>query len=209
VALAAKRPNDAVIAYQRLLAVQNTNFNLAKLVQAKQQAGRGAEAVGDLEAWLQTYPQDTLSRLGLGDLHMALNQYEKAVPAYQEVVRQAPDNVLALNNLAWAMAQTGRANDALPHARRAATLAPDNPAVLDTLGTTLVRAGQPAEAVAPLRKAVEKAPNIRPIEFHLAQALAKQGQRDEARQVLRSVLSGKDAFPERADAEQLLRELGG
>ena len=81
--------------------------------------------------------------------------------------------------------------------------------MLDTLGTTLVRAGQPAEAVAPLRKAVEKAPNVRPIEFHLAEALAKQGQRDEARQVLRRALSGKEAFPERAEAEKLLRELGG
>ena len=209
VALAAKRPNDAVGAYQRLFAVQDTNLNLAKLVQAKQQAGRGAEAVGDLETWLQKYPQDSLSRLGLADLHMALNQYEKAVPVYQEVVRQAPDNVLALNNLAWAMAQSGRAQEALPHARRAAALAPDSPAVLDTLGTTLVRAGQPAEAVAPLRKAVEKAPNVRPIEFHLAEALAKQGQRDEARQVLRRALSGKEAFPERAEAEKLLRELGG
>jgi putative PEP-CTERM system TPR-repeat lipoprotein len=209
VALAAKRPNEAVSAYQRLFALQDTNFNLAKLVQAKQQAGRGAEAVGDLETWLQKYPQDTLSRLGLADLHVALSQYDKAVPHYQDVIRQMPDNVLALNNLAWSMAKTGRANDALPHARRAATLAPENPAVLDTLGTTLVRAGQPAEAVAPLRKAVEKAPNVRPIEFHLAEALAQQGQRDEARQVLRKALSGKEAFAEREDAERLLRELGG
>jgi putative PEP-CTERM system TPR-repeat lipoprotein len=208
-AIAAKRPNDAVNAYQRLMLVQNTNVNLAKLTQAKQQAGRGAEAVGDLEAWLQKYPQDTMSRVSLGDLYVGLKQYEKAVPVYEEVIRAAPDNVIALNNLAWAMAQTGRANEALPHARRAATLAPENPAILDTLGTTLVRAGQPAEAVAPLRKAVEKAPNARPIEFHLAEALAKQGQRDEARGILRRALSGNEQFPERAEAEKLLRELGG
>jgi putative PEP-CTERM system TPR-repeat lipoprotein len=208
-ALATKRPNDAVNAYQKLFVAQNTNINLLKLVQAKQQAGRGAEAVGDLEAWLVKYPQDALARVSLGDQYVALQQYDKAVPVYQEVVRAMPDNVQALNNLAWAMAQSGRANDALPHARKAAALAPDSAAVLDTLGATLVRAGQPAEAVAPLRRAVEKAPNIPPIEFHLAEALAKQGQRDEARKLLRRALSAKEPFSERADAEKLLQELGG
>jgi putative PEP-CTERM system TPR-repeat lipoprotein len=208
-ALATKRPNDAVNAYQKLFVAQNTNINLLKLVQAKQQAGRGAEAVGDLEAWLVKYPQDALARVSLGDQYVALKQYDKAVPVYQEVVRAMPDNVQALNNLAWAMAQSGRPNEALPHARKAAALAPDSAAVLDTLGTTLVRAGQPAEAVAPLRRAVEKAPNIPPIEFHLAEALAKQGQRDEARKLLRRALSAKEPFSERADAEKLLQELGG
>ena len=162
-----------------------------------------------IKDWLAKHPDDVRARVVLADNYLNRTMLPDAEKEYTEILRFAPDAVIVLNNLAWTMAQQGRAKEALPHARKAAQLAPESPAVLDTLGTTLIRAGLAGEAVAPLRKAVEKAPNVRPLQFHLADALAKQGQRDEAKALLAKVLEGSEPFEERAEAEKLQRELGG
>jgi putative PEP-CTERM system TPR-repeat lipoprotein len=208
-AMAQNRPADAIVAFRQVMERVPTTENVIRLAGAQHAAGQAAQGEQTLKDWLAKNPGDASARIFLADRYLARKLLAEAEREYTQVVGVAPDVVVVRNNLAWVIAEQGRAQEALPHARRAAELAPDNPAVLDTLGTVLVRAGQPAEAIAPLRKAVEKAPNVRPIEFHLAEALAKQGQRDEARQVLRKTLAGKEQFAERLAAEKLLRELGG
>ena len=108
IALAARRPRDAIAPYQRLFADYPASIHLLKLARAKQEAGLEAEAVRDVEAWLEKTPKDLLARVTLGDLFLASRQFEKAVPLYLEVIRQIPNNVAVLNNLAWSMARIGR-----------------------------------------------------------------------------------------------------
>lgn len=209
VALANKKPADAVAAYQRLLAKQENNFNFLKLARAKLAAGQQAQAETDIQDWLKRFPDDVLVRTSLADLHLTAGRLDKASTEYNEILRVAPDNVAALNNLAWAMTKSGKASEALTHAKRAAELAPDSPQVLDTLGTTLAAAGQTKDAIQTLRNAVTKAPADPTIQFHLAQALAADGQSSEAKDLLRSALSGRTPWPERSEAESLLKQLGG
>ena len=137
IALAARRPRDAVAPYQRLFADHPASINLLKLARAKQEAGLESDAVRDVEAWLQKNPKDLLAQVMLGDLFVSSRQFEKAVPIYLEAVRQVPNNVAVLNNLAWSLAKTGRPADGVEHARKAASLAPDSASVLDTYGVVL------------------------------------------------------------------------
>jgi Flp pilus assembly protein TadD len=208
-ALAQGRPSDAIAAYQRAIAQNASTEAVIGLANAQKAAQQPEQSEQTLREWLAKNPDDVRARVMLADGYLTLRKFPEAEKEYGEIIRLAPDAVIVLNNLAWTMAQQGRAKDALPHARKAAQLAPENPAVLDTLGTTLVKAGLAGEAIAPLRKAVEKAPGVRPLQFHLAEALAKQGQRDEAKALLAKALEGSEPFDERAEAEQLRRELGG
>jgi putative PEP-CTERM system TPR-repeat lipoprotein len=208
-ALAQGRPADAITAYQRAVAQNASTESVVGLANAQKVAQQHDQAEATLRDWLAKHSDDVRARVVLADAYLTRRKLPEAEKEYTQILRLAPDTVIVLNNLAWTMAQQGRAQDALVHARKAAQLAPENPAVLDTLGTTLVRAGQAGEAIAPLRKAVEKAPGVRPLEFHLAEALAKQGQRDEAKTLLGKALAGNEPFEERAEAEKLLRELGG
>ena len=88
-------------------------------------------------------------------------------------------------------------------------LAPESVDFLDTLGGILLRSGNPAEAVDPLDKAWQKAADRPAIGFHLSQALAATGKKDEALALLRRLLAAKDPFAERAQAQDLLRQIGG
>ncbi len=209
IALAARRPDDAVKAYQRLFAAYPASVNLLKLSRARQEAGRPAEGLGDVEAWLAKSPNDLLARVMLADLHLSLQQFDKAVPHYLDVVRQVPDNVPALNNLAWALAKAGRPVEAVEHARKAASLAPDNASVLDTFGLVLTQAGRAREAIDNLRVAAQRAPLDPNIQFHLAQALVLDGDTATARDILRLILGGRSEIAERAEAERLLKQIGG
>ena len=85
--------------------------------------------------------------------------------------------------------------------------APNNAAIVDTLGWILVKQGHHAEGLTVLRSAVTGAPKDAEIRYHYAVALAKTGAADEARSSLQEALRQTSAFPSRADAERLLKEL--
>jgi predicted Zn-dependent protease len=138
-----------------------------------------------------------------------MKQFAPARDQFAEIIRLAPDNVVAENNLAWTMSLLGQKDDALVHAQHAAAAAPEAPPILDTLGVVLLQNGKASEARDTLEKAAKAAPDFRPIQFHLAQALAQTGGEDRAREILRGLLSSPEPFEERDQAQQLLTQLHG
>lgn len=209
VAMAAKQPAEAVLAYQRAFAAQPSSAVLASLTNARRRAGLLAEAEQALNDWLRQHPEDVFARTTLADFYLSTGNFARASVEYGEIDRRSSDNVMVINNLAWSLIEQGRARDAMPYARRAAALAPADPNVLDTLGTALLHNKSFSEAVIVLRRAREKAPADAGIQIRLAQALAQDGSVGEAKSLLRKVLSEAKANDERAEAEALLRQLGG
>ncbi len=83
------------------------------------------------------------------------------------------ENVLVLNNLAFALGEAGNKSRALDYAQKALKLAPDNPSVLDTAGWLMVETdGDREAAIRLLEKAARLAPNNRTIAEHLRRARA-------------------------------------
>ena len=71
---------------------------------------------------------------------------------YRAILSYSPNDVLALNNLAFDLAvHRDRPQEALPLAERACRLAKDNPALLDTLAWVQHLVGKDAEAVGTIR----------------------------------------------------------
>jgi putative PEP-CTERM system TPR-repeat lipoprotein len=208
-ALAQRRFDDAVVAFKAAVARDANTENVTRLATAQVGAGRPDEAEQTLKDWLQKNPGDARVRMALADRYLTRGKFADSEREYTAVLGQVPDLVAARNNLAWVLAEQGRAKDGVPHARRAAELAPDSPAVADTLGVVLLKAGQPAEAVAPLRRAAEKAPDSKVIQLHLAEALARGGQQAEAVDILRRLVAKNEPFAEADAAQKLLRDLGG
>ena len=209
VALANNRPDDALAAYKRLFEAQPTNANLLKMARSQIIAGQGADAYRQIALWLERSPEDPLVRTALADSLLSRGQFESAVTEYRKVLNVSPDNAMVLNNLAWSLARAGRAAEAVDFAQRALAIVPRSPAFLDTLGVVLLAAGRPSEAIGPLRSAAEQAPNDPNLQFHLAQALAQDEKESEARELLRLILRGRAQWQERAEAEALLRRMGG
>lgn len=159
-----------------------------------------------LENWLAREPTDIAARRLLADHLIRDNRNEAAATQLSTLLQRQPNDVAALNNLAWLLA--GKDSTAAErYARRAYAIAPQNAAVSDTLGWVLIQAGQFAEAAAVLGKAVELQPADAAIRYHHALALARAGDRDAARAQLGRALAQNTAFQGRDAATSLMQEL--
>ena len=139
----------------------------------------------------------------LADVALAARDYPAAVRIYKDVVVDVPNNLRALNNLAWA---AGRAGDpmALDYAERASRLAPEDPKVLDTLGWILVERGDLARGTDILRRASTAAPDAPDLRLNLAKALVKSGDAKGARRELEVLAKLGDKYPGQAEVKKLL-----
>ena len=157
--------------------------------------------------WLAREPKDTAARLVLADYYLANAREDRALEHLEAIVRQTPNDIAALNNLAWVLRNSDPSR-AESLARRGRAIAPDNAAVADTLGVILLNNGKTAEAVQVLAQAAAGLPDDRSVQFHYAKSLGKAGQKDKARDVLGKTLQDQRPFPDRDAAKRLLEELG-
>ena len=182
---------------------------ILKLAEAQRRAGDPEGGRATLKGWVEEHPDDVRVRAVLGNMDLTEKRYDAAKEQYAAIAEAEPDNVLALNNLAWLLWNEDDAESALPYAERAVERAPDNPAVADTAGIVHLRLGNTGRALTLLRKAATRLPDNAEVQYHYAQALAAQGNSKEALEVLKRALSNGGNFSERAEAEALLKELGG
>jgi cellulose synthase operon protein C len=160
-----------------------------------------------LEQWLAREPQSWAIRDLLGEYYLSVRKSPSlAAQQFKAVVAQDPNDVVALNNLAWALNQIGDPG-AVALAERAYRLAPNLSSVDDTLGWVLARSGKAAGAIDYLRRAAKLDPSDPNVEYHLAYALAKSGHPAEARQILTKILSNGQPFDGRSQAQQLMTSI--
>jgi putative PEP-CTERM system TPR-repeat lipoprotein len=200
---------DAVAAFTRAVTLKDNAVDRRRLADVQMRLGHPDDAGKTLRTWLGAHPEDLQTRRIWADICAKDGRLAEASEQYAELVRREPKNPSVQNNLAWILSRLGQADEALAHARAAVALAPESVDFLDTLGGILLRSGKPAEAVDPLDKAWQKGPDRPAIGFHLSQALAATGKKDEALALLRLLLAAKDPFAERAQAQDLLRQIGG
>lgn len=159
-----------------------------------------------LEDWLKDHPDDASVHFILGGAYQEEQKLAAAVKQYELVVKNMPNNVAALNNLAWASHELKQPG-AVGYAERAYALASDAPAVIDTLGWLLVETGNSGRGLTLLQEAVAKAPHIAEIRYHLAVGLHKAGRNAEAKAELEKVLEMEQDSAAANNAQALLTEL--
>ena len=206
VLMAEKKYPQAAKAYETAYGMAKSGTVAMKLHAAYRDGGKPEEAEARLGDWLKAAPDDMAVRLYAADASLKAGKYRSAIEQYEWLQQKQPDNLIVLNNLAWAYQQV-QDKRALETAERAYKLKPDNPAVADTLGWILVEQGNSKRGVELLQKAVAAAPKALSIRYHLAQGWLKAGDKVKARDELEGLLSTGARFPEEKEASNLLREL--
>lgn len=204
-ALLQEQPDEAVTNFAKAASKAPSSQRVLTLAYAQQRAGDMAASIGTLERWLLESPSDLDVRMALANKYLRAGRLGEARGHFAEIILLAPNNVVALNNLAWIALQKRETETALDYGERAYLLAPDNGRVLDTYGTVLLRAGEVEQAVAMLRRAKKTSSGLPGIDVNLARALSEQGNMTEARQILDNLLSRNSEFPERQEAEALAK----
>lgn len=201
-----KEPAAAARAYEQAFTLNKSGPILIKLHAALSQAGKGKEATPRLAEWLKQNPADTTTRMYLAETYMAERHNSAAIEQYQIILKQAPDFMPALNNLAW-LYQQEKDPRALEYAERAYGVTANDPTVMDTLGWVLVEQGNTTRGLPLLEKATSLVPESTEFRYHLAVGLNKSGNKAGARKELEQLLSTGKNFPGIDDARTLLKRI--
>ncbi|MBZ2209736.1 XrtA/PEP-CTERM system TPR-repeat protein PrsT [Massilia soli] len=196
---------EAIKSYERAFDLQQNGALLIQLHGALIKNNRSAEAHARMAEWFRKRPDDIPTRLYYASSMVVAKNYEAAVGHLHAVLKRDPDNVIALNDLAWAYQRMNR-KEALHHAERAHKLAPNSPAIMDTLGWIYLETGNIGRALPLLQKASALAPGAAEIRYHYGMVLAKSGDKAAARRELERALAAKD-FTRRDEARALLATL--
>jgi Flp pilus assembly protein TadD len=167
--------------------------------------------MAEYESLLSREPDSAEALMGLGVLFEQIGHLKEAAEAYLRVLARNPQFAPAANNLAWVITRGTNPDlgEALRLAQSARDSQPGNPFINDTLGYVFYLRGAYDLATIQLRNAIAAAPHIPTIRYHLALALKAQGADREAVQELMYSLGQTADFPERDEAEKLLRSLQG
>lgn len=170
------------------------------------------EAVQIVENGLKANPESEELYMLLASAHSEQGQIDRAMAAYETVLRLNPRNVLAANNLAVLLVDRKGDPSSL---QKAFALSRDfekeapHPLFIDTLAWVRFKMGQQEEAIRLMKQAIAKSPNMSVLNYHLGIAFFQSGKRAEARTYLSKALQGTEAFDGRQEAEQALAQLKG
>lgn len=132
---------------------------------------------------------------------------DEAERVYREVIAMAPDNVLALNNLAAILQDKGKLTEAEGLARHATKNVPDNSHLLDTLGWILVKEKNYQEGEQILQRSVSLDPNVGVFHYHTGVTETYLGKPTEARKELAEALKLEPSAVWAQDAQNHLNQL--
>jgi tetratricopeptide (TPR) repeat protein len=116
-----------------------------------------------------------LAALGILTWHQS-TLYRDVFTLYETTLAKNPSCWLAHNNLAEALANSGRASEAIPHLEQALRLRPDFPEAENNLGDDLRLLGRPQEAIPHLEHALRLQPAFAEAHNNLGAALMMTGQ---------------------------------
>jgi len=155
-----------------------------------------------LSTVVASHPESVPGQLFFAQLEEVSGKAEAAAERYRKALALDSGNALALNNLAYLLANNQQPDEGLKYAQQAKQLAPDSAAVDDTLGWIYYQKGMYSLAVTQLRSAVSKGPTARR-QYHLAMACLKAGDESQGRQALEAALRADPKLPEALIARQM------
>ena len=196
---------------RRLAVAKRANSGLADaaiamVVRGETLLGREDQA-GAKEAFekaIALVPKAVALHLAVAELEEKAAAYDAAIGRYRKVLELQPANIVALNNLAYALAvRSNQPAEALPFARKAASLAPRNGSVLDTLGWVEHLLGNHEVAADIFKDVVRLLPADAEVRLHAAVVNAAAGRREQAKKELEEALKLDPSMEGREEVQRL------
>jgi tetratricopeptide (TPR) repeat protein len=118
------------------------------------------------------------------------------IALWKHSLEVTPDNYFARHNLANALANVGRHEEAMPQFRRALELVPNQPLILYHMANSLVHQRKYDEAISCYKQSIAADPSDGDVYFDLANVLALLNRYPEAEQTYNKALEVEPNFPE-------------
>ena len=198
---------DAETAFLDEYKLSQTNLLALRLASASVALGKDDQASDVLREQLARNPNNADLGQMLAMLEMKQKRYDSAGKRLETILAQQPNNVVALNNLAWLYQQKG--DDRARTLAQRAYMQAATPDTADTLAWIMVAQGDAKSAVQLLEQSSKQRPDDPTLRYHLAVALNDTGRKDDAVKLLQPLVSGSNDFADKPAARKLLQELTG
>ena len=208
IAFQQKQLPQAEAAYRKALGKPGGDTAATRIHIVLRAAGKTAEADQWSASWRKDHPKDALFLYHLGDDALAQNDSKGAEQWYTAVLAIQPNNALALNNVAYLMAQQKRAG-AVAMAEKAVLAGPNQPQFLDTLALAQAAEGQLPKAIETEKKALAMVPKDNSIRLSLARLYVEAGDKANAKTELDTLAALGSAYPNQAEVSRLLKSVSG
>jgi tetratricopeptide (TPR) repeat protein len=152
--------------------------------------GDVGNALSSYETARQLAPDDPLVLGWLGALQIAAGKEAEAIAPLRTNLANNPDDIVTLNNLAFALAETStNLDEAMALANKALAESPNHPGIKDTLGWIYVKKGLNDSAIQIYNSLILKYPKEPAFHYHLGVALFQEGKLADAKAQLTIALS--------------------
>jgi tetratricopeptide (TPR) repeat protein len=150
-----------------------------------------AEAITTVQAGLKELPDSLSLRLTWAGLLISKGDNDAAIAAYEAILRDRPNTLLAVNNLANLLIDNRTDKASLEHATvlSDALKASNVPQFRDTVGWLEYKLGKTAEATQTLEAVTKQAPNLAAARYHLGMSYAAAGQVAQATEQFKTALN--------------------
>jgi tetratricopeptide (TPR) repeat protein len=179
-----------------------------KLAETHRRTGDVAAASAAFKKAQELAPNNIVPFVQMALMYDLEGRQPESKPLYEHVLRLQPDNAIALNNLAYQMAESGADLDqALTMAQRAKQQRPHDNNVSDTLGWIYIKKNLSDSAIGIFKDLVQKDPARATYRYHLAMALYQKGDKEQAKKELEAALKANPAKDEVAKIRDLLAKV--
>ncbi len=140
----------------------------------------------------------------------SLSRHLEAKERYEAALKLAPDQPIALNNIAFLLVdKLDQPAEALPYAEQARRLSPNSAEVLDTYGWVLARNGRLGEAMGVLLRAVDIQRESPALLYHLGKVCQLRKEPEEAKRWLEAAqrAAAKANSPELPRINEALQQI--
>ena len=198
--------SHAIAQYDEILAQDPEQANVhVSIGMAYYGAGELGKAEDHFQRARQAEPGNMAANLRLSMLVGELGRYNQAREILESVLKTAPDNPIALNNMAYILAESDQTRDtAQTLAQRAVNRAQGNNRIRDSISETLayiyLRKNLHDNAIEIYEQIVARNPDNGRWRYRYAQALYQKGNMVEARSELEQALATR---PPKREADQM------
>jgi cellulose synthase operon protein C len=163
-----------------------------------------AEAGNTLQAGLKERPDSLNLRLAWAGLLISKGDNDTAIAAYEAILKDQPNLLLAANNLASLLVDNRSDKASLDRAAVVAEALKSSsvPQFQDTIGWVRYKRGDTAEATRILEGAAKQAANLAVVRYHLGMSYAAAGRAEQAAEQFKTALNLE---PDGTDLKEKIR----
>jgi len=190
--------------YQKSMSVKPDAATVIKSAKAYTLMAQHKKAIKLYKDWLGNNPDDVQIRQVLGSTYLSNGKNKEAIQAFEAVYARQPEDLVALNNLAWLYSLE---NDkrALGFAEKAYKAKPEDNGIKDTYGWILVQQGEVDKGRQMLEQVMMSLSGVAEVRYHYAVALMKTGDEEKAREFFTELLDSNVQFEGREHVKKLMK----